>query len=1111
MPRTLTWLHLSDLHACSRDGWESKPVTDSLVADIKHMAEKHSLRPDVILFTGDAAWGNDPGKAKGRFADQFDIAHEFFENVRKAFHPAVDKRRIYIVPGNHDVDRAHAFDFITTHLDTVPLEKLMNEFRDGGPKLEAYMRRLHDYRAFLTSRGYEHLATDPERLIYADTFNHLEKGEPETDAVRIGIAGFNSAWTCCREEEKAKLRLCGDFQNNTLRTALGDAAIRIALVHHPINWLKGDEDPAMLDTLQEDYHFLLHGHEHKPRVIPLAGKGNPPHHHATISAGAVYDGGKRPKGYNFVRLDLRKGKGQVFLRATPATGRGWAPGGDEKVAPNGIQDIECPCIAPATPATVKGKAPKVSAAKRTKPGTKTEAGAETAAKYEASLRAAIRTKNNFLDLPGITITTEEAKSYDLSVAYVSLSLAATKGGEAQPSRRAEDMLDALPQKTPRLLITGPAGCGKTTLIRWIAVNAATRNLKGLGQLVVSRMGEIIRHDPKVFMGISEGTLNRFGEAWDSGSRLDLSHAKPEELGNADFMRALSQECSWRLKLPLLIRLRDFADGSLPALKDLPGYLAPHLPDPPPGYFADLLKNGRALVLLDGVDEVPPDNRAKLTRDIEAWMTEYPDCHYLVTSRPDAVAPDWLGKLSVDRADVLDLSPDDRSTFVDFWHRSVGKRYRDAGKPDVTETAGPALKKQLAENPTVARLTTNPLLAASICALHLDGKAQLPRNEGEVCNKLCELLLDLRDKHQHLVENHANWIGYEKLDYDPHKKAILSDIACAMIGSIKASLPAKAVDKRIAGILEKYEPLKGLDPVAIRKAFIERSGLLRVGAKEAVEFIHNTFRDFLAGERWVAMGEREVVSHARHACDATMQPVLRFAALRASPASGIADRLVERILSHFGKHSARKGKAHRERTSAHFLLIQIAAAAALSPGLQKKIAKLRNKLLPPSTFPDAEAIAACGEEAIKDLHRSPRHSAKQRAACVRALGKMELQAANPVLDEYLHDTDGIILAELSRYRNPLSFPAVQAQLLKHGNLPHWCPREHIRDLAPLSGLTGLQSLDLVGTPVSDLAPLRALPALRELYYSSSIPGVAIAAFRAARKEQGLPDAKCSQIY
>ena len=56
---------------------------------------------------------------------------------------------------------------------------------------------------------------------------------------------------------------------------------------------------------------------------------------------------------------------------------------------------------------------------------------------------------------------------------------------------------------------------------------------------------------------------------------------------------------------------------------------------------------------------------------------------------------------------------------------------------------------------------------------------------------------------------------------------------------------------------------------------------------------------------------------------------------------------------------------------------------------------------------------------------------------------------------------------------------------------------VTDLAPLKGLTALQRLDLDGTQVTDLAPLKGLTALKSLYLQGTpVTEEEIAALRAA---------------
>lgn len=81
MPRTLTWLHISDLHARLRDDWDSRKITDALIRDLKKLQRERGLRPDFIFFTGDAAFGAANGE---KMMDQYQKVRLFFEGVRSA-------------------------------------------------------------------------------------------------------------------------------------------------------------------------------------------------------------------------------------------------------------------------------------------------------------------------------------------------------------------------------------------------------------------------------------------------------------------------------------------------------------------------------------------------------------------------------------------------------------------------------------------------------------------------------------------------------------------------------------------------------------------------------------------------------------------------------------------------------------------------------------------------------------------------------------------------------------------------------------------------------------------------------------------------------------------
>jgi len=260
MAQALTWLHLSDLHACKpQTGWDAKRVIDTLCADLRKMQKQHGLRPDLIFFTGDAAFGQIGSSGGKSIAEQFREAHDFLTNVRESFQPAVEQRDVFLVPGNHDVNRERITDFETEWLlgNQRTLDDVTRCIQSAGANWQQLLHRLDDYAQFLKANGYDHLLTGRDRLIYADA--------REFDGLRVGIAGFNSAWSSrgVGREEMGRLWMAGRFQLETLNQQMPPHDFRIALLHHPSNWLFPEENPEFGDFLQRDYEFVLHGHEHR--------------------------------------------------------------------------------------------------------------------------------------------------------------------------------------------------------------------------------------------------------------------------------------------------------------------------------------------------------------------------------------------------------------------------------------------------------------------------------------------------------------------------------------------------------------------------------------------------------------------------------------------------------------------------------------------------------------------------------------------------------------------------------------------------------------------------------------------------------------------------------
>jgi tetratricopeptide (TPR) repeat protein/3',5'-cyclic AMP phosphodiesterase CpdA len=276
------------------------------------MYEAYGLAPDFLVFTGDIAFGQPQNKEGAVMPSQYDLAQEFFNSVRHAFSGGgvIPLENVFLVPGNHDVNRRSVLESDTEYLDRQKkVYDVYNIIESKGAQWDRFASRLNEYREFLRKYNYKHLLDDPERLTYSIV--------REVRGSKISVAGFNSAWSCGRDEEKGKLWLCGRWQLSKTWDDLKDVDLPLVLMHHPVNWFTEHEDPSVTALLEKHFNFFLHGHEHDAWVDERTNG------HVRIAAAACYDRIDRDNGYNFVRLNLDTGEGQVWLREYDRRAGAW--------------------------------------------------------------------------------------------------------------------------------------------------------------------------------------------------------------------------------------------------------------------------------------------------------------------------------------------------------------------------------------------------------------------------------------------------------------------------------------------------------------------------------------------------------------------------------------------------------------------------------------------------------------------------------------------------------------------------------------------------------------------------------------------------------------------
>ena len=329
----LTWLHLSDWHQKGKE-FDREVVRDKLIEDLERRTEisGNLAKIDFIIFSGDVAHGAKP--------EEYNAAkEELFEPVLKA--TGLDSDKLFIVPGNHDLNREELEDLPSAALkpfdSNVDVEKWLVDERKRRLLLEPF----HAFSEFVTA------ITGQEKPEYAN-FRILV-----IEKKRVALLGLNSAWMCGRhldsmgEVDDERYVLVGEPQIHESLRQISKADIRIAILHHPFDWMTKFDRDKIESRLMSESDFILRGHQHQPQVSVIKSTlGNC----VIIPAGASYyrrkvDDLSYSNAYNFVHLDFDSGRCIVFLRCWSNSLNKWREDIDSH--PDGLFEFNISKLIPA--------------------------------------------------------------------------------------------------------------------------------------------------------------------------------------------------------------------------------------------------------------------------------------------------------------------------------------------------------------------------------------------------------------------------------------------------------------------------------------------------------------------------------------------------------------------------------------------------------------------------------------------------------------------------------------------------------------------------------------------------------------------------------------------
>ncbi len=322
-PSNLTWLHLSDLHFRESRNYDETIVLRELLRDVAERIEKDNLRPDFIVVTGDIAFSGKP--------EEYQLAGSFFDKLLET--AKLSRERLFVVPGNHDANRSLISNGAKAITNALVDRDSTNGILADADDLKSVMKRFRGYAEFVNSYFSGHANFDDKQYFYVRSL--ISPGP------RVMLLGLNSAWVCASDNDKTPGVLIGERQARAALETAESGDLKIAILHHPFDWLREFDQNDSAAMLLDGCDFILHGHLHRMAATQLSG---PDTSAMVIGGGACYETRQYTNMYNFVRLDLKTKTGTVYLRRYfDERGGFWAKDpGTYRNAPNGEYEFKMP-------------------------------------------------------------------------------------------------------------------------------------------------------------------------------------------------------------------------------------------------------------------------------------------------------------------------------------------------------------------------------------------------------------------------------------------------------------------------------------------------------------------------------------------------------------------------------------------------------------------------------------------------------------------------------------------------------------------------------------------------------------------------------------------------
>ena len=376
----------------------------------------------------------------------------------------------------------------------------------------------------------------------------------------------------------------------------------------------------------------------------------------------------------------------------------------------------------------------------------------------------------------------------------------------------------------------------------ILERVASKSRADLKQLQEQQKAENFEHFG--LMKVKEGGISGL-EAL-ARHRLIMILGKPGS-GKTTFLKRLAMWCRASKqgqdnKVPIFITLKEFADDRRKHETLIDFVADSYELQESAAVLKALLEAGRALVMLDGLDEVQNAEHERVLAAIREFSRKYDQSQIIITCRIAATEYIFEQFTEVQMADFNNQQIQD---FANKWFLTHLPNKVDT---DGKSIVGKYFWKELSQNEPVRKLARNPLLLTLLC-LEFGEDLGFPKSRAELYDRGLNILLSKWDKKRWIERNKIHekltvsrkkallaqlaWVTFEKGDYFFKQSVVESHISQYI-----QSLPGASEDKEVST----------LDSTAVLDAIEAHHGLLSQRATNIYSFSHLTFHEYFAASK-----------------------------------------------------------------------------------------------------------------------------------------------------------------------------------------------------------------------------------------------------------------------